>query len=475
MVSKKSIIIFFSLSLLICRIIGTQLIAIYDDAFITYRYAENFADGFGFVYNQGEWFLGVTTPVFAFICSFFSFLGLPLTTAVLTFNILIDSIILIITIYLLIKNGDELAAYVFSFLYIISPIAARICAGGMEMNLFILLTIFVLILYSTQKKYIAFILAGLLYFVRPEAVLIILILTIEELITFKKINVLIYPFISALMLVIPTIFIYFYYGQLLPQSVIAKAGLENNDLYAFFTKLIFNDFVCLVSFPLTIIGLWKFKAQPKIIKYLGIWAVMIIASYLISQKKIWTWYGAPIHYVFFVFAAIGLAIVFKKLFKQDFVYRKFAITGLAILPVLFWISLFLYLRENPVEKNIFNPLKEYCSTNGISKKDTIFANDIGAIGYYSKAYIFDSESLISNAFSKYNDAKKFVRDKLPPYLFLNLNRYNIVMVNSPELKGKYIPVKRFSKTGKKKMIFNTKKLNDLWIQDYILYKRVLGL
>ena len=36
----------------------------YDDPFITYRYARNLLNGFGFVYNPGERILSTTTPLF---------------------------------------------------------------------------------------------------------------------------------------------------------------------------------------------------------------------------------------------------------------------------------------------------------------------------------------------------------------------------------------------------------------------------
>src|SRR5438093_3627463 len=36
-----------------------------DDAFITYRYARNFAEGLGLVYNPGQAVLGTTTPLYA--------------------------------------------------------------------------------------------------------------------------------------------------------------------------------------------------------------------------------------------------------------------------------------------------------------------------------------------------------------------------------------------------------------------------
>ncbi len=42
---------------------------VYDDPFITYRYAENLREGLGFVYNQGAHVLSTTTPLFALLLS----------------------------------------------------------------------------------------------------------------------------------------------------------------------------------------------------------------------------------------------------------------------------------------------------------------------------------------------------------------------------------------------------------------------
>ena len=39
----------------------------YDDAYISYRYAQNLRDGHGMVYNRGEWVLGTTTPLYTAI------------------------------------------------------------------------------------------------------------------------------------------------------------------------------------------------------------------------------------------------------------------------------------------------------------------------------------------------------------------------------------------------------------------------
>src|SRR5438105_2649940 len=38
-----------------------------DDAYITFRYARNLAEGVGLVYNPGEWVLGTTSPLWAIL------------------------------------------------------------------------------------------------------------------------------------------------------------------------------------------------------------------------------------------------------------------------------------------------------------------------------------------------------------------------------------------------------------------------
>ena len=42
----------------------------FEDAFITFRYAENVARGNGYVYNIGEHVYGSTTPLFTFLLAF---------------------------------------------------------------------------------------------------------------------------------------------------------------------------------------------------------------------------------------------------------------------------------------------------------------------------------------------------------------------------------------------------------------------
>ena len=52
-----------------------------DDAFITFRYAENLAASNGFVYNLGEKVLGTSTPFFTLLLAFFDGLHIPVAVA----------------------------------------------------------------------------------------------------------------------------------------------------------------------------------------------------------------------------------------------------------------------------------------------------------------------------------------------------------------------------------------------------------
>src|SRR4029434_11019494 len=76
--------------LFLSRIIASQVLPVYDDAYITFRYARNLATGVGFVYHAGEWVLGTTSPLFGVLCSLFFSLHLPMPTSVVLLNILAD-------------------------------------------------------------------------------------------------------------------------------------------------------------------------------------------------------------------------------------------------------------------------------------------------------------------------------------------------------------------------------------------------
>ena len=54
---------------------------VFEDAYITYRYADNLAAGHGFVFNPGERVFGTTTPLYTLVLAGLARLGLDIPTA----------------------------------------------------------------------------------------------------------------------------------------------------------------------------------------------------------------------------------------------------------------------------------------------------------------------------------------------------------------------------------------------------------
>jgi len=62
-------------SLVVSRLVALACFPVFDDAFITFRYARNLAEGHGYLYNAGDWVLGTTAPLFGLIASLIAALG----------------------------------------------------------------------------------------------------------------------------------------------------------------------------------------------------------------------------------------------------------------------------------------------------------------------------------------------------------------------------------------------------------------
>lgn len=101
-------------ALVIGRVFGMYIRHPYDDAFITFRYAQNLAAGHGLVYNIGERILGTTSPLFALILSLPALLGLDLPLVAQILNILFDCLTLFLVFYWAKRNSMVLAAVLFA-------------------------------------------------------------------------------------------------------------------------------------------------------------------------------------------------------------------------------------------------------------------------------------------------------------------------------------------------------------------------
>ena len=72
---QRTIRLIFILVVITALFAGWKLRWVCDDAFISFRYAENFANGKGLVYNEGEYVEGYTNFLWTLLLSIVSFVG----------------------------------------------------------------------------------------------------------------------------------------------------------------------------------------------------------------------------------------------------------------------------------------------------------------------------------------------------------------------------------------------------------------
>ncbi len=469
--SDEKLILYCSIFVLIfSRIIASLIIPVYDDAYITYRYAENLSNGLGLIYNSGENVLGLTTPIWGLVTAFFSFIGLKLPNSALILNIILDGLLLFLTQKTIFKKQNN-AFLLFAIFYSISPMISRITIGGMEMNLFLIGILSAIYFYNQDKKVISIVIASISYFIRPEAVFLVLALILIEFISGKKANAFYFGLLSLAIVTPFLIIIYNYYGSFIPQSISSKWGLEKGPMLTSFLDLIGKDILANTLFPLALLGAFQKIKENNLVRIYSIFALIFIVIYTLLRVKIWSWYPAPIIYLQFVLSAFGLSFFINKYsnFKIVQIIGKYQFV-LMFVPLVIWGGLKYHYKQDSVTANIYKPLTDYFQDIKDKEKLSIFANDIGIIGFASNSYIFDAEGLVSPSRKNYKIYSDMIENNNYNYLFLNVNLVNIDLMTN-KFNSRYFPIKRFAKSGDTTLFPDRQSLNNAWSQDYILYKR----
>ncbi len=456
-------------ALVISRIIGSIVIPTYDDAFITFRYARNLAQGSGLVYQPGQWVLGVTGPAFAIFLALFSFFHLDLTSVATGLNILFDILTLVTTLFLFQEAFGVTAVVLFGLFFSLSPIMTRICVGGMEMDLFLLASLSAVLLYLKGFKYSGVCLAAVCYFIRPESLVLTGILIMVEGFSHSWKKALLFSAAAAGTLVPLLLVQYSFYGSVFPQSVLSKSRSVGESFLTVGKELVLPDVFCIVMMPLAVYAAVKYYRRSELVSILLWWWVGYVAAYFIVRPKIWSWYGEPVHYGEFVFAAVGVADLVKNVSRLK--VKDIRVAGLAGgAVVLIWVFLLWKNGPSPVTAHIYGEIESWCTSRNVSK-NSMLASDIGAIGYYSSAKVLDVAGLVWPEASAYSSVGQIVMQHHPDYLFLNSTRSNVSMMSRPPLNALYTPVRRFSVNRSSDLDLRPEKFEDAWSQDYILFSK----
>jgi len=243
--NAKSSIIYLGLAILIFLIHTMFYVGwCMDDPFITFRYARNFAEGNGIVFNVGERIDGYSNFLYVLIFSLIIKLGLDPVRISLIFG-LISGIFTLILIYYFSRkylSGKGLINYITLYLLAFNGAFAIWSVGLLETNFFTFLVLLSVLLFlkgvafkseierkSSSALLLSAIVLFLLSITRPEGPIIFASLFITRfiIVLFNKEKIkrqdILWATTYILLYLIYFSWHYYYYGKPFPNSFYAKA------------------------------------------------------------------------------------------------------------------------------------------------------------------------------------------------------------------------------------------------------------
>ena len=235
---KKIIYGFLSFlpALMIYAYLANDLNFTQDDAYISYRYVENYLNGDGLVYNIGERVEGFTNFGWVIYLILWGALGIDYILISKITGFLLGAAIIVLTYFLarsIFPDKNKWFPLLPVYLVAVNLSHAYWSPAGLETAAFSFFAVYSLLCYMKRSWWLIFGLL-LLVWIRPEGALIAGLLVLVEIIVERR-----FPRFSlsagfiAFVLSIPYIaFKIWYYGSLLPNPFYAKTGLSFQQLAA---------------------------------------------------------------------------------------------------------------------------------------------------------------------------------------------------------------------------------------------------
>jgi hypothetical protein len=372
-----------------------------DDAYITFRYARNIAEGAGFVYNAGEHVLGTTTPLYALLLAGLYRLGLSdLPQVAATINALSDSVttLLLYSLGLRLGLGRGLAALL-ATLFAVAPTSVAYAASGMESSWFVLLIIAALSADCHKRPTLAASLAGLATLTRPEGLLVGGLILSRHLLDRRL------PPTRAVaafvLLLLPwLLFSTWWFGDPVPQSVAAKAVHYR---YPPFTALatmlvgpLFSpDFLGLTATlsALPAVGkarqYWQSRPQTMALTaFVPLYLLAYGAAGAVTGLYVFPWYTVPMVPFYLLAVVAGI--------KASGVEGRHLLAGaIAVAVVFITLAAFPSRLDSLLSRECAFAAAARDLAPRLTRETVVALPEIGAFGYLAPSRVLDTAGLVS--------------------------------------------------------------------------------
>jgi hypothetical protein len=381
----------------------------YDDPFITYRYAQNIANGLGFVYNPGERVLSTTTPLFTLLLAALSPLwnNLPrLANLIGAMSIALGALL----IYWLADILHEpLVGWAGLLLYPTSPILLS-CLGS-ETPLYIAFCLACFVFYWRSNYTLTAIFCALAVLTRPDGILVPVLLAADFIIRIRRPI----PWKSVMifsLLALPWfIFSWLYFGSPIPATLAAK---QHQGLMAISQRFAAGFLTLIKTYYLSwyyeiqagIAGLGIIYIIPQSRRWVSFiaWPIVYFITFILLGMTRYFWYYAPLLPGFVVLVGLGLVgldWIIRRLL--DKVHNpgtlissipRLVIIILLVIPGIFQIIHIKTIVENRDPRyTIYRAVGKWLHANTLPDA-SIGTLEVGMIGYYAKRPMIDFAGLI---------------------------------------------------------------------------------
>jgi len=401
-----------------------------DDAYITYRYVHNIAGGEGFVYNTGERVLGTTTPLYTLLLTALTYV-VPRSDIIqlsLAANAICDALSTIVLFQLCCWiTRRKWAALMVAVLFACFPFRLAIARSGMETPLFVLMILTSIYMYILERPCLSAAIAGLATLVRPEGGFLVAVILAHLFVSRRRPPSKESVVIGSVLL--PWfVFSTWYFGSPVPNSVIAKARayvmLSRFEFFPIavrfwggspfwgpltvprFVYALLNG-VFLISLYIFLLRLdWRTGSRACVF---WLYPVVFVLAFAFANPFMMPWYLAPLLPFWLVALAKGMVTFVEMLAKQLPNHRWRLLVAAALLatqiPALDIVSKVQLGAPLSQREDLYSMLAIRLSEQ-VSGDPVIAASEIGALGYYSSAYILDTIGLVSPQAIPYNPAPR---------------------------------------------------------------------
>jgi hypothetical protein len=388
---------------------------LFDDGYITLRYAANLAEGQGFVYNKGESVWGTTTPLLTLLLSLSaSLLGVcALEVSAIVFGVASAVVFWLMTAIILEDQRLPLLVALPVWLVILfSPAFLPNSVSGMETQL--VLALMVLSLYASMRErpVLLGVLFALLLMARIDTLIWIAVTGGAYCLRHWSDRPALASLLAAFVLASLPWHIYAYrtFGSLIPQSVAGKAishdAFKSVDwAYLFkYSEIYFPveylgplapAAVITCLFILTLGAFTLARRNPSLAP-IGLFFFCFAGSFYLAHAPAFMWYFPPAQWVAYLLLGMGIYALWNcRLGMGSHRIARWVPCCLLTAGILFQGALGVRRLWVELSKdNRYVEVSNFIAANS-NEQSKVFLEHIGLVGYRTRRTIIDNMGLVS--------------------------------------------------------------------------------